>query len=173
MEIVKNNKGFTLVELLVVISIMAILTVITVSQFGTARKKARDVQRKGDLSSLMKALLMYYTDHGVFPVSNNGMIEVNGSTVTWGESFTDKDGYVFMIKTPKENYLSDLPYCYKVDSNLKKAAVFAMLENTVDSECDRNNNGVADDNTYICNGENYCYARVSPNSSLNSNGDLQ
>ena len=65
---VKQNSGFTLIELLVVITIMSILTVITVSQFQSARQKARDVQRKSDLSSVTKALEMYYADYGRFPM---------------------------------------------------------------------------------------------------------
>ena len=41
----KTVSGFTLVELLVVIAIMSILTIISVSQFQTAKKKANDVAR--------------------------------------------------------------------------------------------------------------------------------
>ena len=60
----KRNKkfGFTLVELLVVMAIMAILTVVVTSSFKTVQIKARDSRRKNDLSSLSKALTMYYND---------------------------------------------------------------------------------------------------------------
>ncbi len=78
-----GQAGFTLVELLVVIAIMSILTIIAVSQFQNAKKKSRDVQRKGDISAVSKALLMYYTDYGYFPASDNGGIE----GVAWGGNF--------------------------------------------------------------------------------------
>jgi len=58
----KRNFGFTLIELLVVISIISILTIISVSQFNTAKIKARDTQRKADIDSVGKALNSYYAD---------------------------------------------------------------------------------------------------------------
>lgn len=59
----KKNKGFTLVELLVVIAIIAILVVLILVALGVARQKARDSQRKTDLRSIQTALELYATDH--------------------------------------------------------------------------------------------------------------
>jgi general secretion pathway protein G len=155
----KRQKGFTLVELLVVISIMAILTVITVSQFTTAKKKAHDVQRKGDLGNLSKSLQMYFTDYGYFPVADKGMIE----GVSWGGEFVDKD-YVYMKVVPKENYLK-IPYCYATEGvdKPKKYAIYAALENDQDSDYNNQNNG----NNYTCGGRaDYNYVILSPNAAL-------
>ena len=55
------HLGFTLMELLVVISIIAILVTIGLSSFATAQKKGRDARRKGDLTSLSNALEQYYS----------------------------------------------------------------------------------------------------------------
>jgi len=161
--------GFTLIELLVVMAIMSILVVISVSQFQTAKKKGNDVARKSDLNGVSKALQMYFADYGVMPsVSDDGKIVVGGVAVDWGGEFKDGD-YVYMKVMPKENSLSLPPYCYKTDTGLKKYALFAQLENTVDKECDGH--------TYTCeNGtsnKTYCFAYVSPNTSLLPNGDLQ
>jgi type IV pilus assembly protein PilA len=51
-----NQKGFTLVELLVVITIIAILSVIGVTIFSGVQKNARDTRRKADIDSIAKAL---------------------------------------------------------------------------------------------------------------------
>lgn len=147
------KKGFTLIELLVVIAIMSILTVITVSQFQTARKKANDVQRKADLSSLGKALQMYYTDLGVFPRANAGRIEVNSVAIPWGGEFVDR-GYVYMKVVPKEKK-SDWSYCYEVSSDFKKFGLYANLENMGDGDIPKS--------LYSCNGQNYTFTIVSPN----------
>lgn len=166
------QAGFTLVELLVVIAIMSILTVISASQFTTAKKKARDVQRKADLSSLSQALGMYFADYGKVPLAT---MDAGVSGASWGGTFEDDSvnpPYVYMKVMPKENTQSDFPYCYKSDG--KKYALFAMLENTDDSEC-KNNKRLPGDltNTYSCNNKLYCYSIVSTNNSLNPDGSFK
>lgn len=174
----KCVSGFTLVELLVVMAIISILTMITVSQFQTARRKANDVSRKGDLNSLSKALHLYFSDYGFFPNATSiegGAIDLN-TLSSWGGSFEDQSvspPYVYMKKLPKENSAGLPPYCYKVDSltNPKKFALYAELENKLDKECDRNNDNLPDD-TYQCGGRNYCYFTTSSNTSLDTNGNI-
>ena len=132
-------SGFTLVELLVVIAIMSILTIISVSQFQTAKKKANDVARKGDLSGVSKALQLYFTDFGVFPAMSDpagGKLVVGGVPIEWGSEFKDGSNYTYMKKMPIENVFGMPPYCYKVDATLKKFALYTKLQNTADSQCD-------------------------------------
>ncbi|MFA6007208.1 MAG: prepilin-type N-terminal cleavage/methylation domain-containing protein [Candidatus Shapirobacteria bacterium] len=166
-----RQAGFTLVELLVVIAIMSVLTVITVSQFQTAQKKANDVARKGDLNAVAKALQMYYADYGKMPNMSDplgGQIKVGGNVIPWGGQFIDAAGYVYMQKLPIEGNLA-FPYCYKTDANNKAYALFAMLENTLDNQCI---GGAAP--TYKCGNpvKNYCFAYYSPNVKLDSNGNI-
>jgi len=175
----KKLAGFTLVELLVVMAIIAILTIVTVSQFQTAREKANDVSRKGDLNSISKSLLMYYTDYGVFPPASN----VNGGTINlnadsgWGGTLQDETTnppYVYMKKLPKENKAGWSPYCYKVSADRKKFVLLMEEENKLDGECDRNGDGVANDDKYPCGNPSvkYCYYTVSPNTDYDINGNL-
>lgn len=163
------KKAFTLVELLVVITIISILTIVTVSQFQTAKKKANDVARKGDLDAVAKALQMYYADYGKMPAaSTDGKIMVvNGSPIAWGSEFKDVSGYSYMKTLPRENKLTT-PYCYKTNTDKTAYALFAMLENTQDSQC-------ISGATYRCGGnyKPYCFAYASPNTSLDTNGDFK
>src|SRR3989344_5703822 len=60
-------KGFTLIELLVVISIIGILSSFAVVSLNSARAKARDALRKGDMAQIRTALNIYYDDNEAYP----------------------------------------------------------------------------------------------------------
>lgn len=171
-----RQLGFTLVELLIVIAIMGLLTAISVTQFQTAKKKANDVARKGDLNAVSKALQMYFADYGKMPdASATGEIVIGGVGISWGGEFKDSSNYIYMKQLPVENKKGAPPYCYKTNSPTNKAyALFALLENGVDGQCDRNKDGTPDI-TYDCGGytDTYCFAYYSPNISLDNDGNFQ
>ncbi len=62
-----KQKGFTLVELLVAISIIATLTAIVLPNFMGAREKAKDAQKKQDMTAMKNSLRMYYNDNQEYP----------------------------------------------------------------------------------------------------------
>ncbi len=62
-----NPQGFTLVELMVVISIIAILSVIGITLYSGIQKNARDTGRKGDIQAISKALEANYTSGSATP----------------------------------------------------------------------------------------------------------
>ena len=57
----KNQKGFTLIELMMVLAIVALLSSVALFAFINARIKARNARRAVDLSQLQKGLEIYYT----------------------------------------------------------------------------------------------------------------
>lgn len=61
------KKGFSLVELLVVITIIAILSVAAYSAVGGNTIKARDAKRKQDLTTIQQALELYFVEKGSYP----------------------------------------------------------------------------------------------------------
>jgi len=66
----KKQKGFTLIELMVVISIITFIASITLVNLDNAERKARDVRRIADMHQLQTALDLYYDDHGVYPTGD-------------------------------------------------------------------------------------------------------
>jgi prepilin-type N-terminal cleavage/methylation domain-containing protein len=58
-----NNKGFTLLELLVVISIIGILMALGVVAYSTAQKKSRDAKRRGDMKAIQSGFEQFYAEN--------------------------------------------------------------------------------------------------------------
>ena len=65
MNFTKNQKGFTLVELVVVIAILRILAGIAIPRFMSATETARGAKTVADLRTLESAAVMYYAKTGV------------------------------------------------------------------------------------------------------------
>lgn len=65
----KHQKAFTLVELLVVITILGILMSLAVSGAGAIRNQARSAQARNDCTGVATAIRAFYTDYSRYPVS--------------------------------------------------------------------------------------------------------
>ena len=69
----RNNKGFTLVEILIVVVILGILAAIVIPQFTEASNDARESQLKSDLQTLRSQLELYKVQHlDTYPASADG-----------------------------------------------------------------------------------------------------
>ena len=71
MKKIKKNLGFSLIELLVVISIIGVLTAVLMMNLVGARERARDSQKIQDLNNLKSALRMYYNDNQTYPADKS------------------------------------------------------------------------------------------------------
>ncbi len=67
MRITLRQAGFTLLELLVVISIIGILIALGTASYTTAQKKGRDARRQADIRALQNALEQYNSLNGQYP----------------------------------------------------------------------------------------------------------
>lgn len=65
----KKSKGFTLLELLVVLAIMAILIAIAVPKYKSQRDKAALIAHQANVRILETAAENYYQDNGQYPTS--------------------------------------------------------------------------------------------------------
>ena len=74
-----KKRGFTLVELLVVISIIGLLSSVVLSVLTTTRAKARDTQRIQALGEMRKALLLYYDTNGKYPGGSGAITNTSTS----------------------------------------------------------------------------------------------
>ena len=63
----KHNAGFTLIELMVVMGIIAILSSVVISTLSAARIRSQDLIRVQNLVTLRNALELYYADNKEYP----------------------------------------------------------------------------------------------------------
>ena len=82
------RSGFTIVELLIVIVVIAILAAISIIAYTGIQGRAKDTQRLQDMSTIVRALEVYKTVNGNYPyavpTAGGGGFEVstNGTTAT-------------------------------------------------------------------------------------------
>jgi prepilin-type N-terminal cleavage/methylation domain-containing protein len=69
-----NQKGFSLIELLVVIVIIMLLGTISVVALNDQRAKSRDSQRISDIRQIRTALEFYRSDEGEYPIVNEPLL---------------------------------------------------------------------------------------------------
>ena len=95
----KGEKGFTFIELLVVLTIIGVITAVGLVTYSRAQQKARNSRREADLKQIQAAIEMYHAEEGSYP----GSIYPSIVGLTSGE--------VFLGNTPTDPLTGD-PYSY-------------------------------------------------------------
>lgn len=125
-----SQAGFTLVEMMVVMILVAILFTLGASSFRGAQIKSRDSKRKADLANIAKSLDYYYNDHRSYPkFEGHGLVNDQGELIDWGTPFVDSKGTLYMTVLPKDPQ-RNRNYYYHGDQNSYQ--LFANLENDQD-----------------------------------------
>lgn len=105
-------KGFTLIEVLVVMSLMGILMAISLTAFYSTRKSARDARRKADLEQIRSALEMYRSDVGAYPTPNST------TNPNWFTNFSISYGSdVYLPVVPSDPISTNLYYYNRPTAN--------------------------------------------------------
>lgn len=138
----KNTKGFTIIELLIVIAIITILSGLVLNNFRDAQAKARDTERRQDIYNVHTKLEEFYNENGSYPGAT-------GPTATAldgldAEALVDPDGTSMAVSTtdsatkPATAYTADKPTgaqytyagyeCETDDSSCDKYVIYGWLE---------------------------------------------
>jgi len=135
-----KNQGFSLIEILVAISIITVLSVISFFAFSAVQKKSRDAKRQSDLGLIRSALEQYRADQGFYPKNT-----VDGSPQSFlgtvGAPFTNHTGNpvvplptlkTYLAKTPADPLNGTTGYNYQY---LAKSSTGGTCNNTPASYC--------------------------------------
>ena len=97
-----TKKGYTLVELLIVVAIVGILVSLAIPNFQQSAIKAKETALKQNLFTMRTVLDQYYADRGDYPESLESLIEAKylrsipmdpftKSTTTWSEIYEEQE----------------------------------------------------------------------------------
>ncbi len=71
--IMKISKGFTIIELLVVIAVFGLLASLIFTQVQTARARARDAEREGEIKTIQNALSIHVVNAKFYPIYSGNL----------------------------------------------------------------------------------------------------
>jgi general secretion pathway protein G len=71
--VVRRERGFTLIEIMVVIVILGVLAALVVPKVMSRPDEARAVAARQDINTLMQALKLYRLDNGRYPSTGQGL----------------------------------------------------------------------------------------------------
>ncbi len=108
----KNERGFTLVELMVVIAIIGVLVAIALPKFMNQANKAKIASAQATLASMKTSIEVYYAD------TKNNKYPANATEVT---SVLEDDGFASNTVDPWGN-----KFKYWVDTNRKSYYLWSV-----------------------------------------------
>ncbi len=106
-----NHKGFTMIELMVVIVILGILAAIVAPKLVGRTDEARITKARVDIANLETALKLYKLDNGVYPSTEQGLQalvetpETGTAPRNWREG-----GYLEKNRVPKDPWGNEFVY---------------------------------------------------------------
>ena len=98
---IKEEDGFTLVELIVVVMMIGILSSIAIPQFMTAADKAKQKEATGIVAALVKAATAYQTEYGTLPRTAGEIEEYAKFQQCLDEERVDRGGAACKDSTPQ------------------------------------------------------------------------
>jgi prepilin-type N-terminal cleavage/methylation domain-containing protein len=126
MQLSYRKSGFTIVELLIVIVVIAILAAITVVAYNGIQQRAHNVALQSTLVQIKKRLDLHMADNGSYPTTSTGIGSTNSTTLgdsncTWPGQTSTSEWIPGFSDLPQGNFsgkgVSGVGGCYLYISN--------------------------------------------------------
>ncbi len=112
----RGRDGFTLIELVVVVTLISILAAIALPNFKVAITQAREATLKEDLYRLRDLIDQYYVDKGQYPASLDVLVEEGYLRKLPVDPFTGAPDWTAVYAEPDPDRPSEQPGVYDVKS---------------------------------------------------------
>jgi len=99
------KRGFTLLEILIVIAVFGLLATLAVLSLNSARASLRDAQRLSDVSVLRAGLSQYWLEKASYPISEGADLGAPGT----GTDILSTNGFVSRDDSTTPIYLQRVP----------------------------------------------------------------
>lgn len=139
----KNDKGFTIVELLIVIVAISILVLLVVTTYSGIQAKARNAKRQSDIATLQTQLEAFYSQNGYYPslkdMNSQSWLSANMKTLDQ-EALIDpsnaSQSKILAAKPTKDQYSYDVTdssgnSCERNDTDCAQYTLTAEYEGVV------------------------------------------
>lgn len=128
----KKTRGFNLIELLVVISIMGLLSTLAIAALQNTRQKGRDARRQGDMKQIKTAIELYFDANGFYPqCAGNNLCT---STGYQGNIQALDISPTYMVIIPPDPINSDTAYGYYYARGYKKTGPSTLIATGLNSD---------------------------------------
>lgn len=84
MSLLKNRKGMTLIEIMIVIAIIGAISALLLPNITGQLDKSKAKEARIQMTQIVNALSMYYTDCGKYPQSLEGLTKEDPNCSNWG-----------------------------------------------------------------------------------------
>ena len=126
-NILKEQGGFTLLELLIVIVIIGILPLLIIPNITSAPKKARDTKRKTDVTTLRKGLEEYFVNNNTYPAALTDLTTGTAPIVkTLPTDPKNTGNFVYTYTPANTNTTYTLTACLENDADNSENVVAAV-----------------------------------------------
>lgn len=118
-----KQKGFTLIEIMIVVVIMGVLAAMVVPKILSRPDQAKKVVARSDISTISQALELYKLDNGFYPSMDQGLEAlVKKTNISPEPTNWNPDGY--LKKLPMDPWGN--PYMYRIPGEHGKYDLYSF-----------------------------------------------
>ena len=147
-----HTKGFTLVEILIVVAIIGILASVALIGLGPVQRKGRDTRRISDMKQVQSGLELYFSKNGHYPTG----------IAQWSDLQTMLGAAGISVSNIPNDPRTGANYCYASDSAGTTYVIEATFEDTTNPALGSSNYTGAvpsgGGQSCTCGSPNYCVA---------------